>query len=132
MSRLPISRAPTFAQLCVIAREQILAAPSIDDGEWKERIKDRLISLRFDYPDPPDLMTRAMTAVERALEKQWGPRPSSTPAPRPPIELPQQDPPWRRTRRGDPTWTSIQELLQQLVKNPRSTNLQLALVRCAR
>lgn len=80
----PTSRAATFGQLCVIAREQIQAEPSIDDFEWKHRIKDRLIELRFEIPAHSDGMARAMSAVERALAKCWGPRPSSLPPPRPP------------------------------------------------
>jgi hypothetical protein len=59
----------TFALLCVIAKEQLVADLSIDNGEWADRIKDRLVRLQFAYPDPPQQLTAAMEAVERALLK---------------------------------------------------------------
>lgn len=107
-----------WRQLCAIARAVITSDRSIEDGEWKERIKDRLIALDLDYPLQLDLFPRAMSAVETALEKQWGPRPASLPlsSTRPP-ETSQTDPPWRGQRRASSEWTSIQELLQRLVEN---------------
>jgi hypothetical protein len=64
-----------FPLLCVIAKEQLLAEPSIDNGEWAERIKVRLVRLRLGYPDPPHRLTDAMDAVEHALAKEGRPRP---------------------------------------------------------
>lgn len=65
-----------------------------------------------------------MSAVERALEKQWGPRPSPVP-PDPPTETPrmtQTDPPWRGRIREPGQFTELQTLMIQLVKNlPRSS-----------
>lgn len=82
MRRKPIG----FAQLCAVARAELTAEPTIIDSEWRERIKCRIISLGFDYPEGmPATITRAMSAVERALEKAWGPRPIDRPwGPRPP------------------------------------------------
>lgn len=106
---------PTFPQLCVIAREQITAAPAIDNFEWAERIKDRLVALRFDYPRPPHRLLEAMTAVERALAKEWGPRPLPLPPPpRAPQEnLRQLDPPWPTRSHHPQGWTSVQRLVSQ-------------------
>jgi hypothetical protein len=78
--RLP----PTFKQICVVAAEQIQANPTIDDAEWKARIKDRLLALGFAYPESQEAIPRVMSAVQQALEKQWGPRqapftPATTP-----------------------------------------------------
>lgn len=116
---------PTFPLLCVIAREQITAAPTIDNFEWAERIKDRLLALGFTYPDPPHRMTEAMDAVERALVKVWGPRPAPLP-PRTPSEtrevLRQVDPPWPRSGRGDQPWMSLKALLANLKGSPSSGN----------
>jgi hypothetical protein len=66
---------PTFRVLCAMARAEIVAAPTITDGEWVERIKLRLARQRFAYP-PPHHITDAIRAVERACAKQWGPRPA--------------------------------------------------------
>src|SRR2546421_12100790 len=87
---------PTFRQLCVIAREQLLTDPTIDDAEWAERIKQRLIALQFEDNLHAHEFTKAMAAVTRALEKQWGPRPTGIRPPRSMTpEPPQQhDPPW--------------------------------------
>lgn len=74
MSKPQPSRAPTHGQLCVIAKEQLETEPSISDGEWKARIKDRLVRLRFDSPETSEPIHRAMSAVEKAYEKQHGPR----------------------------------------------------------
>jgi hypothetical protein len=108
---------PTFPQLCVIAREQIMAEPTIDTGEWGERVKDRLIQLGFTYPQPPHRLTDAMDAVERALEKHWGPRPMQVPPGmrcQPTREvLHQADPPWPKSQTPQ-GWTSLKELLGNL------------------
>lgn len=73
-----------FAQLCIITREQIEADPTVDNFEWKERIKRRLLSLGFTYPAEPDTIDRALHAVERALAKAGRTRPGPAPASAPP------------------------------------------------
>lgn len=109
-NRKPIA----WRQLCAIARDQISAEPTIDDCEWAERIKTRLAVLGFEEVQPPHQPTAAMRAVQRALEKSWGPRPaplpvrSSTPPPSPPP----RERPWPRRPGG--RWTSLQELLASL------------------
>lgn len=111
------SREPaTFQHVCVIATEQIRASPMLDDAEWKARIKDRLIALGFTYPESMDGIERAMRAVERALTREWGPRPSpATPKALIRTEhLEQLDPPWRKSRTPSPAWNSLQTILQTL------------------
>lgn len=64
------TREPSWRELCAIALSQIQADPTIDDGEWADRIKWRLIRLGLDYPDPPNVITAAMRAVERTVQRQ--------------------------------------------------------------
>jgi len=64
------SKPPHRRVLCAIARVVIEEDPSIDDAEWKETIKRRLVTQGWQYPDPEDLGI-AITAVERAINKQW-------------------------------------------------------------
>jgi len=59
---------PELRQLCAVARSQIESEPSIDNGEWRERIKRRLAALGFDYP-PPHVIADAMDRVERAIRR---------------------------------------------------------------
>lgn len=112
-NRKPIA----WRQLCAIAREQITAEPTIDDCEWAERIKTRLAVLGFEAVQPPHQLTAAMRAVQRALEKSWGPRPVDLP-PRPPQRTtslqPQADPPWPRRHQAPQGWTSVPQLLATL------------------
>jgi hypothetical protein len=61
---LPSTPLP-FRQLCAIARSVIEADPAIDDFEWRERIKQRLVDFGFTYPQPHE-MSAAMSAVEHA------------------------------------------------------------------
>jgi hypothetical protein len=68
----------TFAMLCCLARKVLEQERSIDDAEWKERIKCRIARERRAYPTPEELAS-VLAAVERALEKQWGPRPVEIP-----------------------------------------------------
>jgi hypothetical protein len=84
-TKMPKPRSPSFAQLCAIARDEIAAERSIDDGEWCERIKCTLVRRGLAYP-PPHVITDAMRRVERALAKAWGARPASLPTP--PVEPP--------------------------------------------
>lgn len=103
-----------WRQLCAIGTDLLRSDPTIDDFEWAERIKQRLVRLGFAYPDPPHRLTEAMRAVQRALEKSWGPRPS----PLPPYqnhstsdrESPQADPPWPKRSGAPQGWTSVQLL----------------------
>jgi hypothetical protein len=64
----------TFAALCAIARHILEQERSIDDAEWKERIKCRITRERRAYPRPEEL-SAVLSAVEAALVKRWGPRP---------------------------------------------------------
>lgn len=79
----------TFNQLCAIARAELERELGIDDGEWKARVKDRLVALEFQYPDG-DMFERALSAVGRQLAKQRT-RPVEPSAPAEP-EAPGNDP----------------------------------------
>jgi hypothetical protein len=57
-----------------MARNVIEQERSIDDAEWKERIKCRIARERRAYPTPAELAS-VLAAVETVLEKRWGPRP---------------------------------------------------------
>jgi hypothetical protein len=59
-------RTVEWRQLCAIADALIQTDPDIDDGEWIERIKLRLVRLRLDPPHDPSQLTSAIRAVERA------------------------------------------------------------------
>jgi hypothetical protein len=72
-------------QLCAVVRAVIVDDRTIDDAEWKERVKCRLVQLGFAYPKPEQISS-ALDRVERALTRQWGRRPAdgwrvSAPAP---------------------------------------------------
>ena len=112
---------PTFGHLCVIARQVITENPLMDDAEWREAIKCRLVVLRFDYPERYETIPAAMAAVERALTKLWGPRPVPDP-PKPPQTVPpqQDDPPWRRCRQPSGRWSALPQLLANLSASPCS------------
>jgi hypothetical protein len=89
--RHPPERKPVgWRQLCAITRELIEAEPTIDDAEWKERIKQRLTALELTYPEDWAAINRAMDAVQRTLEKAWGPRPIPVPP-----QTSRRDPEWR-------------------------------------
>jgi hypothetical protein len=64
--------------LCAIARAVLVDDRTIDDAEWRERIKCRLIAQGWDYPTRREMLGDAMTRVERALEREWGSRPALT------------------------------------------------------
>ncbi len=116
-NRLP----PTFQQLCVIAREQIRQDLTIDDAEWKARIKDRLAELRFAHPEQLDAIERAMRAVETSLTKYGTPRPAPLPPSpsMPHVGPPQQrDGPWRWPRRLPTTGlVSLSEIVRSLINS---------------
>jgi hypothetical protein len=63
-------RAPvSFQQLCVIAKRILVADPTLDDFEWKHRIKDQLVDARLGFPEQTDLINRAMSAVEKVVKR---------------------------------------------------------------
>lgn len=103
----------TWRQLCAIATELLTADRTIDDCEWAERIKSRLAGLGFAEVQPPHQLTAAMRAVQRALEKSWGPRPAPLPVrTQPTPQLVRRERPWPRVPSG--RWTSLPELLASL------------------
>lgn len=118
--RQPKEREPVrWRQLCAITREVILAEPTMDDAEWKARIKDRLIVLELDYPSALDMIQSAMSAIEHALTQTLGPRPPPTPltvssAVTTGTKPQQDDPPWKRFGRSSPGWASIADLMANL------------------
>jgi hypothetical protein len=115
--RRPTDRKPIeWRQLCAVATSVITAAPMIDDAEWKARIKDRVIALEYTYPIDQQAIGRAMSQVEKALERKWGPRPVTEVTERRAVEtsVPQEDPPWRGRRRTGTGWTSIAALTTSL------------------
>jgi hypothetical protein len=86
--RIPKERRPVQThQLRAIARSVILAEPSISDSEWKARTKEKLATQGWDNP-APEMLETALTNVEKALEKQWGPRPVQLPPLRPSVTQP--------------------------------------------
>lgn len=72
-----------WRQLCAIARETITIDPTIENSEWKEQIKRRILAIGRTYPTEPDAIDRALHAVERALAKGGRTRPGPAPAYRP-------------------------------------------------
>jgi len=61
------AKPPSVRQLCAIVRSEF-ASWAMDDSEWRERIKCRLVALGFGYPRP-DVISDAMTRVEYALAR---------------------------------------------------------------
>jgi hypothetical protein len=116
MRRPPERKPVEWRQLCAIAREILTTSPTIDDFEWKERIKDRLFALELTYPAPIDRINRAMDAVERALANQGWRRPAPAPPASPPTQpSTQRDPPWRRhSRQPTSGFTSLADLMTAL------------------
>jgi hypothetical protein len=107
-----------FRQLCMVAREILTADRRLDDTEWRERIKDRIIALGYTYPQPWSLLTDAMTQVERALERRWGPRPPPLP-PVPPPRDPDRGSPWHipRQRTDQGAWMGPARILPTLAEH---------------
>lgn len=104
-----------WKQLCAIARALLDAAPTMDDAEWKERIKIRVTALGYTYPAPPLSVRKAMAAVEGAMEKRGHPRQAPLiPSPPRRVAPNQIDPPWRAYDRGQPRWTSIGVFIEDL------------------
>jgi hypothetical protein len=83
--RQPKTRKPVERrQLWANTNSVITAAPTIDDAEWKARIKSRIGVLELTYPTDLTAIDRAMTQVEKVLERKWGPRPAIYRTPDPP------------------------------------------------
>jgi hypothetical protein len=59
----------SFGALCSMARRVFAQEPSLDDAEWKERIKCRIAQERRPYPTPIELAA-ALSAVEAVCAKQ--------------------------------------------------------------
>jgi hypothetical protein len=64
-SRKPVG----WRQLCAVTRAELEADPTIDNSEWVERIKRRILQLGFTYPEQLDGINRAMRAVERFVDR---------------------------------------------------------------
>ena len=72
-----------FPQMCAIAKAVLLEEPTIENGEWVERVTVRFLKQGYTYPESdPSMVHRAMAAVERALSKAG--------TPRPPAQMPQR------------------------------------------
>lgn len=117
----------TFPQLCAIVRTALLAEPMISDSEWKERTKERLARLEFDYPTA-EMFDLALTRVEHALIETLGARPTFEPPAVPkPMKPQQHDAPWRQVMRSAQGWTSIADLIANLQGFVSSAQLSGAL-----
>lgn len=117
LNRPPIQ----FRQLCAVARQILAADNLIDNFEWSEQIKARIVKLGFTYPDSdPGTIHRAMRAVEVAMEKtgtflrmfpdepyQYTPKPEKrAPVPKPgPVNA--------------QAFASVQALIQQFLTSKR-------------
>ena len=97
---MPKRKVISLPMLCVIARKAIEADPLIDNAEWIEQIKCTIVRDGYDYPTGETLAS-ALLRVERALEKQWGPRPPPAPSSTPAARTTPDGSPWRIPR--DPT-----------------------------
>ena len=106
-------KAIQWRQLCAIARVVIEAEPTIDDSEWKARTKDLAAAQGYDSL-PPLMLTKALTAVEHVLEKQWGPRPPPFPSVPAAQSTASAPPPIRTDRRGSQPWMSLKEIIANL------------------
>lgn len=73
MSRMRDYRPIEFRQACAIARVVFLRDPGMTTFEWKESVKDACVKQGYLTPEG-DMLTRAISAVERALEQTMGPR----------------------------------------------------------
>lgn len=104
-------------QLAAIAKRVLMVEPSITDSEWKARTKETLAKQGWANPEPPEMLETALWNVEKALERQWGPRPVPT-SPRAAPSVPrQQDPPWRGRHRADGRFTDLSALMVALMQN---------------
>lgn len=125
---MPPTRRVAWRQLCAIASHQLEASGPfpvlrsvdpvlVDWFEWAERIKDRLVRLRLNYPEPPQVLTKAMEAAYHAWVKRAGlPRSAAAPrAARRRSERPNVDPPWPRSSGPTTaTWTLVGRVMKDL------------------
>lgn len=112
--RQPTPRQPLpFRQLCAVTRTVIEEERTIDDFEWRERVKDRIIALGFTYPEDLSAIVRAVEQVTRALERKWGARPlPAAPWSRPlPTHAPKEP---RVPRQPHCGWTSVPAIIKTL------------------
>ena len=105
---MPPGRPPTVPVICAIARTVITEDPRMEDAEWKARVKERLIQQGWDYPRP-GLLADCLDRVERALTREWGPRPTPLPVNPPlPLDPPDQGDPWKDLpRSGQNGWSGV-------------------------
>jgi len=108
MQRPPID----LRALCVIARRLLTDDPTMDDSEWRERLKCQLLAQGWTYPRNPALIGEAMTRVERDR-----PRPIPT-IPTSATRAPARRAPELRTAgpRIDRPWISLAELIDGIKK----------------
>ena len=111
MRRPPIP----FPALCVIARELLIEDPRIDDSEWRERIKCRLLSRGWRYPIQLEQIGEAMRRVEQTIPRT---------VPVPPAPTPRVVPPRAPSVRSsgpriDRSWTSLADLIDTIQKRRR-------------
>lgn len=108
-----------FRQLCAIARALLTTDPTMDDSEWREQIKCRIIALGYTYPTSPQTIPDAMTRVERAMERESGPRPAQHQSPRP-LAPARRVPELRSTGpRIDRPWTSLADVIAGIQQRRR-------------
>jgi hypothetical protein len=106
-----------FRQLCAVARELLENDPSIDDAEWREAIKCRIVALGYTYPPQPQTIPDAMARVERACSRPVPVLPSPARS-----ESPKRAPAWRPSSyapRVDGHFTSLADLIAALKQRRR-------------
>lgn len=106
-----------FRQLCAIARELLTDEPGIDDADWREAIKCRIIALGYTYPPQPQTIPDAMARVERACSRPVPvlPSPGRSVSPR-------RGPEWRPAScepRVDGQFTSLADLIAGIKQRRR-------------
>jgi hypothetical protein len=109
----PIPAAPAVTQrsqprpiglraLWVVARDEIERDPLLDNFDWTENIKRRLVRDGYDYP-APDVLAAMLERIERALTKRWGPRPLPGHRPQPQPQGKPDGSPWHIPRDPQPS-----------------------------
>jgi hypothetical protein len=114
MRRPPI----TLQGLCVIARVLLTEDPTMDDGEWRERIKCRLLDSGWRYPLHLEDIGEAMRRVEQKIPRAVPVPPAAgqaaiTPAVKPTRNL------FRREPGYTAAWSSVGEVIAA-IKQRRS------------
>jgi hypothetical protein len=67
-----------FKVVCAIARKVLVARPHFTDCEWKEAVKVIAARQGWETP-PPEMLVKALSAVERAVLPTMGQRPIPAP-----------------------------------------------------